>query len=286
MSEDKPTFTVVSFHAHPDDEALLTAGTLARAAADGHRVVIVVATDGEAGLSRDDLRGSHLADARRAELRASCEAIGATRVHFLGYRDSGYDPPAASSGASHPRADSFASVPPERAAARLVDILVEEDADVLTIYDGSGGYGHPDHVQVHRAGLLAARLARTPVVLEATLDRDALTRAVRLLRRAARVMPLPTLPDLSAAFTPRGELTHRVDVRAQLPAKIRALRAHASQAEGGDTIRTLALLLRLPRPIRGRVLGTEWYREVGRTPDGAPLDDIFATLRAEQRARA
>jgi LmbE family N-acetylglucosaminyl deacetylase len=38
--------TVLAFHAHPDDEVFLTGGTLARAAADGHRVVIVVATDG------------------------------------------------------------------------------------------------------------------------------------------------------------------------------------------------------------------------------------------------
>ena len=44
-------WTVVSFHAHPDDEALLTAGTLARASAEGHRVVLVVATSGEAGLA-------------------------------------------------------------------------------------------------------------------------------------------------------------------------------------------------------------------------------------------
>ncbi|MDQ6650602.1 MAG: PIG-L family deacetylase, partial [Actinomycetota bacterium] len=47
-------FTVVSFHAHPDDEALLTAGTLARAAAEGHRVVLVTATGGEAGLAAAD----------------------------------------------------------------------------------------------------------------------------------------------------------------------------------------------------------------------------------------
>jgi LmbE family N-acetylglucosaminyl deacetylase len=41
--------TVVAFHAHPDDEVLLTGGTLARLAAEGHRVVIAVATDGIMG---------------------------------------------------------------------------------------------------------------------------------------------------------------------------------------------------------------------------------------------
>ncbi len=39
--------TVVAFHAHPDDEVLLTGGTLARLAAEGHRVVIVLACSGD-----------------------------------------------------------------------------------------------------------------------------------------------------------------------------------------------------------------------------------------------
>ncbi|WP_018500799.1 PIG-L deacetylase family protein [Parafrankia discariae] len=279
MSQDRTTFTVVSFHAHPDDEALLTAGTLARAATDGHRVVIVVATDGEAGLARDDLGGSGLAAIRRAEPRASAEAIGAARMHFLGYRDGGYDPRAKPTRAVYLEPETFASSLPERAAARLVELLVEKSAAVLTIYDASGGYGHPDHVQVHRAGLLAAKAAGTPVVLEATVDRDLLTKAVRLLRRVSPVVPLPPMLDLTAAFTPREELTHRVNVRRQLPAKIRALKAHGSQADGGYTVRTLAMLLRLPRPIRRWVLGTEWFREVGRAPAAVLLDNIFATLR-------
>src|SRR6476619_2852303 len=46
--------TLVCFHAHPDDEALLTAGVMAAAAAAGHRVVLVVATRGEVGMVADD----------------------------------------------------------------------------------------------------------------------------------------------------------------------------------------------------------------------------------------
>ena len=41
--------TLVSFHAHPDDEAIPTGGALAKAADAGHRVVIVFATRGEHG---------------------------------------------------------------------------------------------------------------------------------------------------------------------------------------------------------------------------------------------
>src|SRR6185503_370175 len=41
--------TLVSFHAHPDDEAIATGGVIAQSAADGHRVVLVLATRGEHG---------------------------------------------------------------------------------------------------------------------------------------------------------------------------------------------------------------------------------------------
>ena len=40
-----------------------------------------------------------------------------------------------------------------------------------------------------------------------------------------------------------------------------------------------ALPLWLPRPLARRVLGREWFREVGRAGGGTPLDDIFASLR-------
>ena len=52
-----------------------------------------------------------------------------------------------------PRPAGFADADVDEAAARLAAILVEERADVLTSYDPNGGYGHPDHVQVHRVGV-------------------------------------------------------------------------------------------------------------------------------------
>src|SRR5881409_2973125 len=82
-------FTILAFHAHPDDEALLTAGTLARAAAEGHRTVLVVATLGEAGLTRPGVPADVLRETRRAELAASAAALGVARVEVLGYPDSG-----------------------------------------------------------------------------------------------------------------------------------------------------------------------------------------------------
>src|SRR3954447_21136397 len=80
--------TAVFFHAHPDDEALLTAGTMAMLAAEGHRVVLVVATAGERGLAAIP-PGEALAEARMTELYRSAAALGSARVVQLGYGDSG-----------------------------------------------------------------------------------------------------------------------------------------------------------------------------------------------------
>ena len=77
-------------HAHPDDEALLTAGTMARASAEGNRVVLLVATDGAAGLTSASFREG-LAETRRAEVEESALHLGVARVVHLGYADSGLD---------------------------------------------------------------------------------------------------------------------------------------------------------------------------------------------------
>lgn len=281
-------FTLVSFHAHPDDEVLLTGGTLARAAAEGHRVVLVTATDGGAGLAGPVAPGSGamltLGARRIAELRASAAALGCARVELLGYADSGSEaegPDSAVPDGAFSRADA------DGAAQRLAAILLDERADALTIYDPAGGYGHPDHVQVHRVGRRAAEIAGTRLVLEATADRRWLARAGAVLRRFSAVRALGRgaatgQSVLATAYTASGDLTHRVDVRAYTGAKRAAMQAHASQADGGDGARTLALLLRLPRPVFRRVLGREWFVEPGRpsASAGAALqDDIFASLR-------
>ena len=69
--------TLVCFHAHPDDEAIATGGSMARAHEQGHRVVLVVATDGAHGEVPDDLEvGETLVDRRRAETEASARVLG------------------------------------------------------------------------------------------------------------------------------------------------------------------------------------------------------------------
>ena len=255
------TYTLVSFHAHPDDEALLTGGTLARAAAEGHRVVVVTATNGEAGLTSADLtRPGTLGTLRLLELEKAAAGLGVHRVVALGFPDGRFD-----------------MVDVRIAARRLADVLVDERADVLTTYDRAGGYGHPDHVHVHRVGARAARLAGTPVVLQATIDRRLLLRAIRLMRLlpgAPRVSP----EEFQQSYADRAEITHRVDVRRFLPAKMSALAAHHSQSVGGPA-RTVSFLTALPSAMLRPVLGHEWFIEQG-GPIGADLnDDIFASLR-------
>ncbi|UQX88446.1 PIG-L family deacetylase [Jatrophihabitans telluris] len=247
------SLTMVCFHAHPDDEALLTGGTVAMAVAAGHRVVLVMATNGEQGLAEPGVASAPDAPAlgarRRTELQASAALLGCHRVVELGYPDSGM----------HAEHGGFSTVPVEDIARRLADILTAEAADVLTTYDARGGYGHPDHLQVHRAGVLAAHLAGTPTVAEATVDRSRLVRAARWLERL-RIMPGTVSADrLARSYADPAEITDRVDVRRFARAKRAAMRAHVSQAGGGDNVRTLALLGRLPLPLFRLVCGTEWF---------------------------
>lgn len=244
--------TIVSLHAHPDDEALLTGGYLAGRAAAGDRVVLVVATDGAAGLA--DRSFADLATTRERELDQAARHLGVARVVRLGYADSGM------AGSPTTGPGRFVDADPEQVARRVAAILDEESADVLTGYDGRGGYGHPDHLRVHRVARLAQGLAATrPRLLEATRDRTGLVRAIRVARPIARALPGITLPGTSIFSTPQ-EISHRLDVRSHLPNKRAALAAHASQASGG--VRTIGVLLHLPPWLVRRLLGVEYFIEV------------------------
>lgn len=234
-------------------------------------MVLVSATAGEAGLA-DGALLEGLGERRRRELEQSAAALGCARVEILGYPDSG------SSGI--PPEGTFAALDPSIPAQRLADILREENADAITTYDVNGGYGHPDHVQVHRVGAMAAALAGTPLLLEVTVDRGKLQAIARILARIPGIRRLIPPDRFAHAYTARSEITHAVNVRKHLRAKRQALAAHASQGTGGGSIRTVALLLRVPNWLAAPVLGTEWFREPGRSPASPPLDDIFESLRA------
>ena len=230
---------------------------MAKAASQGHRVVLVMATDGAAGLARSDI--GDLAEVRAGELAASASVLGVARTINLGYRDSGLDGSVIG---------GLASTSVEQVASAIADIVREENADILVGYDPSGGYGHPDHVQVHRAvrAAAAALFAQEPGahlrVFEATLPREPIARTVHL---AARVGATPADFDpteFDRAWTPRAHITHRVNVRDHLAAKRAAQAAHASQSGADEGVRTLEVLGKLPGPVARLLLGTEFYVDV------------------------
>jgi LmbE family N-acetylglucosaminyl deacetylase len=253
--------TIAFVHAHPDDEAISTGGSMARAAAEGHRVVLVVCTNGELGENPDDLaEGETLFDRRRAETERSAAQLGVQRIAWLGYRDSGMTGWEQN---SDPR--SFLQADPDEAAERLAAVLREERADVVVLYDWHGVYGHPDHVQVHRVGHAAADRARTPKRFEATFNRDAALAGMKEMVESG--VPGfedfdPSLPadDGNPFGSPADEINVEVDVSAYVGAKRAAIACHASQVT--DT----SLFLAMPDEIFARAFGTEWFIEPGAEP--------------------
>ncbi|GAA6527499.1 PIG-L family deacetylase [Intrasporangium sp. DVR] len=251
--------TLVFVHAHPDDEASQTAGTMARAVSEGHRVVLVVATNGDHGDAPDDLAdGETVVARRRAEMAASAAAIGTHRIVWLGYADSGM-----TGWDQNDHAESFFRADLEEAAGRVAAVLREESAEVVIGYDWHGGYGHPDHVKVHAVTKRAAELAGTPRYLEGSMNRDAVRRAVEAVR-AAGVDPGwgadDPMDDGNPIGTPEDELHWACDVGEWMEVKRSALEAHASQSDARE-------LLAMPEPLFTAVLGVEHYLEPAR-PEG------------------
>ena len=256
--------TTVFVHAHPDDEAIFTGGTMARLIDAGKRVTLVVATGGELGAVHPEVAAevaspTELAALRREEcLRAAAE-LGCDDVRFLGYHDSGM--------AGDPANDapgSFWRTPLEVTARRLAGLLDELRATAVVGYDDHGIYHHPDHVMTTRVVVAAASLARTPTVYGATVDREHLHFVETHVVEEAILAG-----DLGLARSRLGVSSVEVDVTtnvaATLDRKRRALAAHASQ------IPDSASALTLPAEHFAQVYGLEWYTRSG--PPG-PIDAL------------
>jgi LmbE family N-acetylglucosaminyl deacetylase len=263
--------TLVCFHAHPDDEAISTGGAMARAAAEGHRVVLVVATDGAHGEVPDDLAdGETLVDRRKEETNGSVAALGVHRVVFLGYTDSGM-----TGWDQNSDPDCFFQTELADAAERLAVILREEDADVLTAYDWHGNYGHPDHIKVHQVGHAAVDLliseGRGIRLFEATMNRD---RVITMMQQAMEMGVSPPQNDVDGeAFDPAGpaddgnpfgmpetELTLEIDVSDFVAQKRAAIACHRSQ------ISDQSFFLEMPEEAFTAMFGIESYIERGVEP--------------------
>lgn len=246
--------TLVCFHAHPDDEVFTTGGVMRLAADAGHRVVLVTATDGALGEFPDGILtdGETLAERRRSELAESANVLGVSRVVMLHYLDSGM---AGTPENGNP--DAFCNADVEDAAGKLAAVLNEENADVLTIYDPNGGYGHPDHIAVHVVGLRAAEIAGTKHVYETTTNRDHMR---ALVEANPNWSEENSPPDMESFGLPESEITTIVDVGSVMDAKRRAMQAHATQI--GD----FGPFLDMPLDMLQTAFGLEWFRRVGGGP--------------------
>jgi len=262
---------LVVFHAHPDDEAIATGGSMVRAHAEGHRVVLVIATGGEHGEVPDDLApGETLADRRRTEVERSARALDVDRVVWLGYTDSGM-----TGWEANLHEHSFWKADVDEAADRLTTILREERADVLTIYDWHGNYGHPDHIKVHQVGCRAEELVAGDLpdlrVFEATMNRDEIRRQMAQAREAGTQFgpeveggeefdPDGPMDDGNPMGMTEAELTMVVDVSPYVDNKRRAISAHASQ------VTDVGFFTQMPDEMFAFAFGREWFIEHGREP--------------------
>lgn len=161
MTDPKP-LTLMTVHAHPDDETIGTGGLMARAVRDGRRVVLVTCTRGEMGeivVPEMDTPENHhrLGELRAAELEAAMHDLGVTEWENLGYRDSDM-----MGRAGNADARCFWQADIDEAAGRLTWLVRTHRPTVMTTYNAIGGYGHPDHIRVHDVAIRAFARAGDP----------------------------------------------------------------------------------------------------------------------------
>jgi N-acetyl-1-D-myo-inositol-2-amino-2-deoxy-alpha-D-glucopyranoside deacetylase len=143
---------LLAVFAHPDDEAFSSGGTLAHYTHLGVDVHLLCSTRGEAGKITDpSLAGTtDLGALREQELREACRIMGIHPPEFMGYHDSGRLERLR-------RDDQRASInaDPLEVEAKVRAVIARLQPDVMLSFDPHGGYGHPDHLVVHRAALEA-----------------------------------------------------------------------------------------------------------------------------------
>ena len=273
--------TLMAVHAHPDDEVIMTGGILARYAAAGVRTVLVTCTDGRQGDAPGSLKPGHdehdeekVVGIRRAELERSCAILGVSHLELLGYRDSGMEGWDAN---RHP--DAFWNVAVEEAGRRVAELVERYRPQVLVTYDENGFYGHPDHIQAHRAAMTAVESTGIPEkVYYTAMPRSAMQNFGQRLREAGVDLEElgidPPAGEEPPFGTPDELIGAVVDVSAFADRKREALTAHASQADN-------MFFLRMPAEVFRMAFSMESFVRV-RAPEGTPADhmedDLFSGL--------
>ncbi|RJL33420.1 N-acetyl-1-D-myo-inositol-2-amino-2-deoxy-alpha-D-glucopyranoside deacetylase [Bailinhaonella thermotolerans] len=271
-------------HAHPDDESINNGATMAKYAAEGAHVTLVTCTLGEEGevippelrdlaADREDRLGAY----RIGELERACAALGVKDHRFLGgagrWRDSGM-----MGAPTNDRPGAFWRADLDEAAAELVTVIREVRPQVLVTYDENGFYGHPDHIQAHRVARRAAELAAAPghgdgepwtvaKFYYTTVARSVIENGIEAARAAGTPF---TAPDALPYGVPDETITTEIDATAYLPAKLAAMRAHATQITVAEPWYALS------NGLAQLASGVEQYILVGGAPpSGDREDDLF-----------
>jgi N-acetyl-1-D-myo-inositol-2-amino-2-deoxy-alpha-D-glucopyranoside deacetylase len=275
---------LLAVFAHPDDEAFGTGGTLARYAAMGTNIALVCATRGEVGEIADKSLATPdtLGQVRENEMLCAADTLGVKDVIFLGYRDSGM-----AGTTENGNSGAFVNAPAEEVVSRLVGIIRQLRPQVVVTFEPNGGYGHPDHIAVHRHTLAAFHAAADP---SCNPEQGEAWQAYRLFYTAIpRSFFLEMRDRLAAAGVdtsefdrfeedgigwPDDQVNVMVDVAGEIEAKWAALNCHRTQFGPNNLFRRLS-----DEEIK-QMLGREYFALAWPDPDpGLQLAGLFAGLR-------
>ncbi len=278
--------TLLAVFAHPDDESFGIGGTLAKYAAEGVRVVLACATMGEAGEIKDPSLGTveQLAEIRERELRCACDVLGISELHLLGYRDSGM---AGSPDNDAPR--SLVQADPAEVVGKIVRVMRQVRPQVVVTFEEGGGYGHPDHMAIHRHTVAAFQAAGDPsqypehlvTGLEPHLPQRLYFTALprRFFRGLAQRLNAMGFDlsrfgdfDWESRGIPDELCTTEIDVSAYVDIKLQAFQCHRSQLSSDGPFSLL------PPEVRWQFMSKECFLLAGSRlePGQEPETDLFA----------
>ncbi|MDE3065130.1 MAG: PIG-L family deacetylase [Acidobacteriota bacterium] len=264
--------TLVCVHAHPDDEAIFTAGVTAHYVARGCRVVLVTCTSGNLGIDAAGRPGSHpdhdangTRAVRAAELQRAAELIGYTRVVSLGFDDSGLP-----GWSQNSRAGAFMNADVDAVGRVLAALFDEVGASVVVTYDENGFYGHPDHIAANAVTRRGVELSTSVERLYYPVAPARVLEAFRPLAKARGVfMPAWVMRGIGVSDE---RVATTMDVAHHAGLKQRALATHASQVDNAD-------LVTMDEDLFTMLFGTEYYeRAWSRSPVVGDEHDLLAGL--------
>lgn len=267
--------TLLALFAHPDDESFATGGTLAHYARQGVRVVLGTATRGEAGIVHDEGAGNpaDMGSVREEELRCACRVLGVHELRFLGYRDSGM---AGDPQNDHPNA--FCRADPERVVGQILDLFREFEPQVVLTFGPEGGYGHPDHLAIHRHATAAWERADSLPTPPCKLYHTAISvktfiRVRRAMYEAGLIPEMPSEAEIARRGAPEDSVTTTINIRDAVELKVQALRCHRTQLAPTHP------WLNLPLEFRREHMGAEFF-SLAVTRGGIDIrtgeEDLFA----------